>query len=1005
MLLNGTGRLIIASGVVETVARLYVNQVLQAAGTYTAASHPALVSGAGSLVVTTSAPLAPTALVATALSNTSIGLTWSDNTGDETGYLVERSTIAGSGFSQIAALPANATSHVDTALAGGTTWFYRVRASGGISHSAYSNEASATTLQDPPAAPASPSATAGGFAVRVDWAASANATGYRIRRSSSAGSGFSEIGTATGTSFIDSGLPAGVTVFYRIAAENVGGIGVDSVEVSATPLATLQWDGADTTTAGAQGGSGSWDSGARWWNGFQNRSWPTTGMTNEAVFGGSSGTVTLDAAGLSANRLSFATTGYLLQAGPLTLNGTEPTLNIPSGVTAAIASPIRGTAGWVKSGPGTLTLSGASTITGNLAAIAGTLQFATGLSLDPAAVIQLGDVFGSENATISWNNNSLTTHLPLILRSGSTGNKTVSVSSGVTSSIASLELNDHLTKSGSGTLTVIGSTTLKGGNRMLGTDAGTLILGGVLSSVGGPHGLTKSGAGILRLNGDNIGYNGPVVLNQGTLHVGHPNALGSGAFSNSANSNTLTNVSGAAIVLSSSSYSIGSNLTVGGSNSAADIHTGPGVFSLTGSERILSINGGVKLEVGGNFSGNLRKDGTGSLVLGGTGTGAGSLRITSGVLQLTGSLASSASLILGHNTSGTSLGTFMLGGSSGAVNQMIASLQSSGAAQAGQKVVGGHSTVSTLTVNSSSDATYAGTLGGTSPNENNLAFIKSGTGTLTLSGNSHTHNGPTTVSGGRLVLAGSLAADLTASGGSIVPLGTLSIGGGLSIFAGGKLEIATTHSLVVAGPVDLTGGLELSAPAGLTVGQSFTLIQKSGSSPVTGTFNTMPESSLFQAAGYDWQITYLGGDGNDVVVTVHPASHAEQWRLTHFGSISNTGMGADHQDPDQDGMINLLERAFALNPLGYDTSGMTSSFNEAGVFSLVYRQSRSATDLDFVVEISPDLSAGSWRAAELVPAENADGTHSIADDSLPDVQIHRFTPFPGQKGFYRIRVE
>lgn len=1003
--LNGTGRLIIASGVAETVARLYVNQVLQAAGTYTSTSHPALVSGAGSLVVTTSAPLAPTGLVATTLSNTSIGLTWSDNTGDDTGYMVERSSTAGSGFSQIAALPTNATSHVDAALAGGTTWFYRVRASGGISNSSYSNEASATTLPDPPAAPASPSATAGGFAVRLDWAASANATGYRIRRSSSAGSGFSEIGTATGTSFIDSGLPAGVPVFYRIAAENGGGLGVDSVEVSATPLSTLQWDRADTTTAGAQGGSGSWNSAPNWWNGFQNSSWPSTGMTNEAIFGGSSGTVTLDAAGLSANRLSFATTGYLLQSGPLTLNGTEPTLNIPSGFTATISSPIRGTAGWVKSGPGTLALSGASSFTGNLAAIAGNLQFATGLSLDPAAVIQLGDVSGTENATISWNNNSLTTHLPMIVRSGSAGNKSVSVSSGVTSSIASLEINDHLTKIGSGTLTVTGSTTLKGGNRILGTDAGNLTLGGVLSSVGGIHGLTKSGAGILRLNGDNIGYNGAVVLNQGSLHVGHANALGRGAFTNSLNSNTLTNVSGSAIVLSNSSYSIGSNLTVGGSNSAADIHTGPGAFSLTGSERIVSISGGVKLELGGNFSGNLRKDGTGSLVLGGTGTGAGSLRVTSGVLQLTGSLAPTTSLILGHNTTGTSLGTFMLGGSSGAVNQTIASLQSSGAAQAGQKVVGGHSTISTLTVNLSSDATYAGSLGGVGPNENKLAFIKSGTGTLTLSGTSHTHSGPTTVSGGRLVLAGSLAADLTASGGSIVPQGTLSIGGGLSISAGGKLEMSTTHSLVVAGPVNLSGGLELSAPAGLTVGQSFTLIQKSASSPVTGTFNTLPESSLFQAAGYDWQISYAGGDGNDVVVTVRPVSPAEQWRLTHFGSIANAGIGADNQDPDQDGVINLLERAFALNPLGHDTAGVPSSPIEAGVFSLVYRQSRAASDLDFVVEISPDLSAGSWRAAVLAPAENADGSQVIADDSLPDVQIHRFTTLPGQKGFYRIRVD
>ena len=49
--LNGTGKLIIASGVTETVAELYVDGVRQTVGTYTTGSHPSLVTGAGSLNV------------------------------------------------------------------------------------------------------------------------------------------------------------------------------------------------------------------------------------------------------------------------------------------------------------------------------------------------------------------------------------------------------------------------------------------------------------------------------------------------------------------------------------------------------------------------------------------------------------------------------------------------------------------------------------------------------------------------------------------------------------------------------------------------------------------------------------------------------------------------------------------------------------------------------------------------------------------------------------------
>ena len=578
--LNGTGKLIIASGVAETVTRLYVNNALQAAGTYTAVSHPALISGSGSLVVTTATPVAPTTLVATAASQTTINLSWSDNDIAETGYLVERSATAGSGFTQIASLPANTTAYADASRSADSTWFYRVRASGTLGNSAYSNEASATTLPNPPDAPTGPVATAGGFAVRLEWTASPSATGYRIKRSNTSGSGFTEIGTATATSFIDTGLAAGVPVFYRIAAENTGGIGSDSAETSATPLAILQWDGADTVTAGAQGGNGAWNSTALWWNAFSNASWPATGLTNEAVFGGSAGNVSLDPAGVAANKLTFNTTGYLLQTGPLTLNGTNPAIFTASAVTASISSPIHGTAGLAKSGPGTLILSGANPLTGNLATNAGTLQFNTGLSLAPSAILQLGDVSGTEAATISWNNNSLTTANPLIVRSGSIGTKSLSANTSVTSSIASLELNDNLTKTGSGTLTVTGGTTLKGGNRILTADAGTLTLGGTLSSVGGTYGLTKSGAGILRLNGDNSGYAGTVTFAQASLHVGHANALGTGAFINSTNTNTLTNVSGAAITLSNSSYSISSSLIIGGSTSAADILTGPGTFSL-----------------------------------------------------------------------------------------------------------------------------------------------------------------------------------------------------------------------------------------------------------------------------------------------------------------------------------------------------------------------------------------------------------------------------------------
>lgn len=147
--LNGTGRMHLASGINEIVARLYVDGSALAPGTYTAATHPAIISGGGSLILTEGASAAPSNLTASAISADSIQLTWTDNASDETGFIIQRSLASGSGFSQIATLGANSTSYTDTGLLAGTAYFYRVSAANAVGSSIYSNEATAeTTLGD-----------------------------------------------------------------------------------------------------------------------------------------------------------------------------------------------------------------------------------------------------------------------------------------------------------------------------------------------------------------------------------------------------------------------------------------------------------------------------------------------------------------------------------------------------------------------------------------------------------------------------------------------------------------------------------------------------------------------------------------------------------------------------------------------------------------------------------------------------------------------------------------
>jgi len=94
-------------------------------------------------------PTAPSTLTATPISSSQINLAWQDNSGDETGFKIERKTGSGS-YSQIATVGAGVTSHSDTGLTASTTYYYRVRAYNAGGNSDYSNEASATTPLPPP---------------------------------------------------------------------------------------------------------------------------------------------------------------------------------------------------------------------------------------------------------------------------------------------------------------------------------------------------------------------------------------------------------------------------------------------------------------------------------------------------------------------------------------------------------------------------------------------------------------------------------------------------------------------------------------------------------------------------------------------------------------------------------------------------------------------------------------------------------------------------------------
>ena len=91
-----------------------------------------------------SAPIAPSSLSATAVSDAKINLTWADNANNETGFKLERS-IDGANWSEIASVGSNVRSFADTGLTAETSYQYRVRAYNSNGNSTYSNIGNATT--------------------------------------------------------------------------------------------------------------------------------------------------------------------------------------------------------------------------------------------------------------------------------------------------------------------------------------------------------------------------------------------------------------------------------------------------------------------------------------------------------------------------------------------------------------------------------------------------------------------------------------------------------------------------------------------------------------------------------------------------------------------------------------------------------------------------------------------------------------------------------------------
>ena len=182
-------------------------------------------------------PEAPTDLAVSVTSRTSLELAWVDRSDSESGFKIER-RLGANPFEHLTTTGADAESFTDAGLTSETTYTYRVRAYNSGGHSAYSNEASGTTLPDPPEAPSELFADVlSTTEIELSWTDNSdNESGFELERRLSRG-GFTRIAAlgVDADSFTDTGLSPGTTYTYRIRAVNAGGASpYSNIETAAT---------------------------------------------------------------------------------------------------------------------------------------------------------------------------------------------------------------------------------------------------------------------------------------------------------------------------------------------------------------------------------------------------------------------------------------------------------------------------------------------------------------------------------------------------------------------------------------------------------------------------------------------------------------------------------------------------------------------------------------------------------------------------------------------------